>query len=192
MSYLNEEQIKNIGFKSYGKNIKISEMARFYNPQKITLGNNVRIDEFCIVSGNVTLGNNIHLAVYSYITGCDSGVIMEDFSGLAYGVKVFTDSDDYTGRSLTNPTIPDKYKPKKISKPILIQKHVIIGANSLVFPGVTIKEGCAIGANSMVTKTTKEWMVYSGSPAKELKSRKKDLLHLEEQYIRDLKNDSAI
>ncbi|EGQ9595723.1 TPA: acyltransferase [Vibrio alginolyticus] len=189
MSYLNREQLLSIGFKSIGQNVKISDMARFYNPGKISIGNNVRIDDFCIVSGNVSLGNNIHLAVYSYITGCDAGVVMEDFSGLAYGVKVFTDSDDYSGVSLTNPTVPDDYKPKKISKPVLIKKHVIIGANSIVLPGVVLGEGCAIGACSMVTKSTKEWRIYSGIPARDLKARKKDLLKLEAEYLEAKHND---
>lgn len=183
MAYLTREQMENYGFKAIGENVKISDMARFYNTSKISIGNNVRIDDFCIVSGKVTLGNNIHLAVYSYITGCDMGVVMEDFSGLAYGVKVFTDSDDYSGASLTNPTIPDQFKPKKISKPILIKKHVIVGAHSLIFPGVTLEEGCAIGAMAMVTKSTKPWGIYSGTPARLLKERKRDLLELEEQYL---------
>ncbi|MCG6223064.1 acyltransferase [Vibrio diabolicus] len=189
MAYLNEKEIKKIGFKSVGYNVKISDMARFYSPEKISIGNNVRIDDFCIVSGLVTLGNNVHLAVYSYITGCNSGVVMEDFSGIAYGVKVFTDSDDYTGRSLTNPTVPDEFKPKKISKPIRLEKHVIVGANSLVFPGVIVRIGTSIGANSMVTKSTKEWGVYSGVPAKFLKERKKDLLELEYKYLESINND---
>lgn len=187
MSYLNEEQLLSIGFNRVGKNVKISDMARFYNPGKISIGDNVRIDDFCIVSGNVSLGNNIHLAVYSYITGCDAGVVMEDFSGLAYGVKVFTDSDDYSGRSLTNPTIPDKYKPKKISKPIIIERHVIVGANSIIFPGVTLKIGTAVGAMTMITKTTEEWSIYSGIPARKIRNRKKDLLNLEEDYLNENK-----
>ncbi|MFA0358882.1 acyltransferase [Vibrio breoganii] len=187
MAYLTQEQIESIGFKNVGDNIKISDLARFYNPQKISIGNNVRIDDFCILSGNITLGNNVHIAVYSYLTGCDAGITMEDFSGLAYGVKVFTDSDDYTGRSLTNPTIPDKFKPKKISKPIRLEKHVIVGAGSAVFPGVTIKVGSAVGAMSMVTKTTDEWCIYSGVPAKKIKNRKKDLLELEKEYLNECK-----
>lgn len=188
MAHLTEEQLQTIGFKSLGKNVKISDMARFYSPHKISIGNNVRIDDFCIVSGNVTLGNNIHLAVYSYITGCDVGVVMEDFSGIAYGSKVFTDSDDYSGRSLTNPTVPEHLKPFKVAKPIHIKKHVIVGADSLVFPGVTLEEGTAVGAMSMVTKSTKPWGIYSGTPAKLLKERKKDLLKLEEQYYQECEN----
>ncbi|CAM1023664.1 TPA: acyltransferase [Proteus mirabilis] len=182
MSYLTKSEIENIGFKSFGVNLKISSLARFYNPQKISLSDNIRIDDFCIVSGKVTIGSNVQLAVYSYVTGCNAGIIMEDFTTLAYGVKIFTDSDDYSGNSLTNPTIPDIYKPGKISEPILIKKHSIVGANSLIFPGVTLEEGTAIGANSMVIKSTQPWTIYVGSPAKKLKYRSKNILLLEKEY----------
>ncbi|HGN9438952.1 acyltransferase [Proteus mirabilis] len=187
MPYLTENEIKKIGFKSFGTNLKISSFARFYNPQKISLSNNIRIDDFCIVSGKVTIGNNVQLAVYSYVTGCNTGLVMEDFTTLAYGVKVFTDSDDYSGNSLTNPTIPDIYKPGKISKPILIKKHSIVGANSLIFPGVTLEEGTAIGANSMVISSTEPWTIYVGSPAKKLKNREKHILLLEKEYKKSFK-----
>ena len=45
--YLTEEQIKNIGFKEYGKNLKISDKAVFYRPERISLGSNIQIDDFC-------------------------------------------------------------------------------------------------------------------------------------------------
>ncbi|WP_240783029.1 DapH/DapD/GlmU-related protein [Escherichia sp. E2562] len=84
----------------------------------------------------------------------------------------FSQSDDYTGRTMTNPTIPKKFK-KEIIKQVVIGKHVIIGTNSLVFPGVTIEEGCSVGAMTMVTKSTKPWGCYFGIPAKRIKERKK-------------------
>jgi acetyltransferase-like isoleucine patch superfamily enzyme len=38
-------------------------------------------------------------------------------------------------------------------------------------PGVTLSEGCVIGANSVVTKTTEPWTIYVGNPAKPTKKR---------------------
>ena len=64
-----------------------------------------------------------------------------------------------------------------------IGRHVIIGTNSLVFPGVTVTEGCSVGAMSMVTKSTEPWSIYFGSPAKRLKNRSRELLELEAQYL---------
>lgn len=40
-SFLTEEEIKSLGFKKYGDNLKISRFAHFYTPSTIEIGNNV-------------------------------------------------------------------------------------------------------------------------------------------------------
>ena len=186
MAYLTENQLAKVGFASIGKNVLISDKTSIYHPERISIGDRVRIDDFCIITGSVSLGNNIYISVYSYIFGGSNGVVMEDFSGLAYGVRVFTDSDDYSGASLTNPTIPERYKPRKTSKSILIKRHAIVGTSAVIMPGVTLGEGCAVGAMSMVTRSTEPWSICSGVPARRLKGRKKDLLELEKAYLESI------
>ena len=41
-------------------------------------------------------------------------------------------------------------------------------------PNVKIAFGSVVGANSLVTKDTKEWGIYLGTPAKRIKTRKSD------------------
>ena len=184
MAFLNEAQLEQMGFKTLGTNVRISDKASIYNPEQIKIGNNSRIDDFCVISGKVTIGRNVHIAVFCNVAGGEKGVALEDFSGLAYGCHVFTQSDNYGGRTLTNPTVPDKYK-REIKKEIVIGRHSIVGTNSLIFPGVVLAEGTSVGALSMVTKSTEEWSVYSGNPAKRIKARKRDLLELEKEYLAD-------
>ncbi len=83
---------------------------------------------------------------------------------------------------MTNPTIPDEYK-KEMKKEVTIGKHSIVGAGSIIMPGVTLAEGTSIGALSLVRKRTEEWSIYLGNPAKKITNRKKDLLDLEKQYL---------
>jgi acetyltransferase-like isoleucine patch superfamily enzyme len=182
MAFLSQQQIALMGFKSLGKNVRISDKASIHNPDQIQIGNNSRIDDFCVIAGNVSLGRNVHIAVFCNIAGGSEGVTLDDFAGLAYGCHVFSQSDDYSGRTLTNPTVPAEYK-RETKKAIHIGRHCIVGTNSLIFPGVTLGDGCSVGAMSMVTKSTEEWAVYSGIPAKKLKDRKKDLLVLEKAYL---------
>lgn len=173
-----------MGFKSLGANVRISEKASIFNPDQIAIGSNSRIDDFCVISGKVAIGRNVHIAVFCNVAGGERGVTLEDFSGLAYGCHVFTQSDDYSGRTLTNPTVPDKYK-QEIKEAIVIGRHSIVGTGSLIFPGVILAEGTSVGALSMVTKSTEEWSVYFGNPAKRIKARKRDLLELEKEYLAD-------
>ncbi|WP_416560452.1 acyltransferase [Limnohabitans sp. yimb22184] len=185
MAYLNNDQLNQMGFKRLGKNVKISDKASIYNSNEIEIGDNSRIDDFCVISGKISLGNYVHIAPHCLLAGGDLGVVMEDFSGLAYYVQVFSQSDDYSGSSLTNPTIPTKYK-SEIKKQVYLRRHVIIGAGSIVFPGVDVAEGCSIGAMTLVSKSTEPWGIYIGNPAKRIKNRKKDLLVLEAEFLREI------
>ncbi|GHW53747.1 acyltransferase [Vibrio cholerae] len=189
MAYFTDKELKKIGFKSLGKNVKISDRASIYNPELIEIGDNSRIDDFCVISGKITIGRNVHIAPFCLVAGGEKGVILEDFSGLAYQVQVFTQSDDYSGLTLTNPTIPSMFK-REIKREILISKHVIVGAGSIIMPGVILKEGTSIGAMSLIRKSTESWSIYLGNPAKKIKDRKKDLLQLEKLYLESGENDS--
>ena len=182
MAFLSGKSLKEMGFKSLGSNVKISDKAAIYNPELMEIGDYSRIDDFCVISGKVSIGRNVHIAVFCNVAGGELGVTLEDFSGLAYGCHVFSQSDDYSGRTLTNPTIPEKFK-KVLRSPVILKRHVIVGTCSVVLPGVTLEEGTSVGAMSMVTKSTEPWSVYFGIPAKKLKSRKKDLLILEQEYL---------
>lgn len=182
MAFLSQEQLLAMGFKSLGNRVRISDKAAIYNADLIDIGDNSRIDDFCVLSGKVAIGRNVHIAVFCNVAGGSEGVRLEDFAGLAYGCHVFSQSDDYTGRTLTNPTVPAIYKCET-KKAVHIGRHCIVGTNSLIFPGVTLGEGCSVGAMSMVTKSTEVWSVYSGVPARKLKDRKRDLLALEKAYL---------
>ncbi len=171
-----------MGFKSLGCNVLISDKASIYNHDQIEIGDYSRIDDFCVISGKVKIGRNVHIAVFCNVAGGEKGITFGDFSGLAYGCHVFTQSDDYSGTTLTNPTVPDEYK-REIKREIFIGRHSIVGTNSLVFPGVILAEGTAVGGHSMITKSTEEWSIYFGNPAKRIKERKKDLLNLEAEYL---------
>jgi galactoside O-acetyltransferase len=109
---------------------------------------------------------------------------MEDFSTLAPGVKLFSASDDYSGEKLTNPTVPIELTGGEKGK-VILKKHVIIGANSIVLPGCVIGEGCSIGALSIVKTSLEPWGVYAGIPVRRIKARKRELLSLARQ-VKDL------
>lgn len=189
MAYLTDIELRSIGFKALGNNVKISDKASIYNPEQIEIGNNSRIDDFCVISGKVKIGQYVHIAPFCLVAGGEMGIQLDDFSGLAYQVQVFSQSDDYSGRTMTNPTIPAKYK-NEIKKSVHIAKHVIIGAGSIIFPGVKLSEGCSVGAMSLVNKTTAAWGIYVGNPAKRVKERKQNLLDLEVEFLRGV-NDSV-
>jgi acetyltransferase-like isoleucine patch superfamily enzyme len=189
MAYLTTNQLEQLGFKFLGENVKISDKAAIYDAEKIEIDDHSRIDDFCIISGAVTIGKFCHITPYCLIAGGVPGVILEDFCTLAYGVKIFSQSDDYSGESMTNSLIPKKFK-EEIYKQVVIKKQSIVGSNSIVFPGVTLEDGSAIGAMSLVNESTTPWGIYFGVPAKRIKNRSRNLLPLEKIFLSEIDNDS--
>ena len=183
MSYYTQEQLTTMGFKSLGSNVKISDKASIYNCEQIEIGDHSRIDDFCVISGKVEIGRNVHIAPFCLVAGGNEGIVFEDFSGLAYQVQVFTQSDDYSGKTLTNPTIPEIYKTE-FKKRVVIGRHSIVGAGSIIMPGVVLAEGTSVGAISLIRKNTESWSIYVGNPAKKIKIRSKNLLNLEKEYLK--------
>ncbi len=181
MPFLNQDELQGLGFRSLGKNVCISTRAAIYNPELISIGDNSRIDDFCVVAGNVALGRNVHIAVFCNLAGGRAGIQMGDFSGLAYGCHLVAQSDDYSGATMTNPTVPMEYK-KEFVAPVKIGRHAILGTNSVVLPGVEIGEGAASGAGTIFTRSVEAWNIYVGAPARAIKSRERTLLQLAERY----------
>ena len=186
MAYYNEKELLLLGFKKLGRNVKISTKASIYDYNQIEIGDNSRIDDFCVISGKVLIGRNCHITPSCIIAGGEKGVFLEDFTTLAYGAKVFSQSDDYSGKTMTNSTVPIEYK-SEFKKEVFIKRHSIVGAGSIIMPGVILEEGTSVGAMSLVLKSTESWSIYVGSPAKRLKGRSNNLLKLEKNYLQSIK-----
>lgn len=86
---------------------------------------------------------------------------------------------------MVSPLVPSEYK-NETKKRVVLSRHVVVGAGSIIFPGVRIAEGCSVGAMTLVNKSTTAWGIYIGNPAKRVKERKKDLLILEKEFLETL------
>lgn len=183
MPFLNDEQLKNLGLRSYGTNVLISDKASFYNVKNISIGNNVRIDDFCILSagvGGITLKNYIHIACYTSLIG-RLNIMMDDFSVLSSKVAVYSSTDDFSGEYMISPMCKSEDSRVK-SVPIYIGKHTVVGTGSVILPGACIREGVALGAMTLLKTDTKEYSIYVGNPARYLRQRHDRCKQLAESY----------
>jgi acetyltransferase-like isoleucine patch superfamily enzyme len=181
-SYMSDEELRSLGISSIGCNVKISRRAVLYEPEKMAFGDHARVDDFCVLSGKVLIGRNVHVTVNNNLAGGSEGVVIHDFATIAYGCNIFSQSDDYSGETMTNSTIPAEFKNEK-KQQVVIGKHTIIGTRSTVFPGVQVAEGCSIGAHTLVNRSTEPWSIYVGSPARKIRDRKRDLEGLTLRYL---------
>lgn len=181
-SFLSETEIKAIGFKSAGKALKISRFARFYNAEQIIIGDYSRIDDFCLLSGQIEIGKYVHISAFSALYG-KMGIRMGDFSGLSPRCTIFSAMDDFSGNYMIGPELP-KTLTNITGGIVHIEKHVQIGAGSVVFPNLVINEGTVVGAMSLVNMSLPSWGVFAGIPCSFKKERKTDLLYSAQKIVK--------
>jgi len=180
-------QAYTLRFSHVGQDVVIWPLAKIVSPEVISIGDSVMIDDFVFLMGGkrTTIGSFVHIASFASITG-GGELLIEDLSGVSSGVRVYTGNDDYSGGGLTGPAVPEPYR-MPVRSFVQIRKHVIVGANTVILPGVTIGEGVAIGANSLIKSDCEPWTIYVGSPAKPLRARPRErILELEARLRSEL------
>jgi acetyltransferase-like isoleucine patch superfamily enzyme len=178
-------ELEQVGIR-VGANSSIHKSVLFFNPDKIVIGHHVRIDCFSVLSAGeegIMIGRNVHVAASSLVFGAGGQVVLSDFSALSARVTLFTTTDDYSEGYLTNPTVPERYK-KVRRGPIVLERHALIGAASVVLPGVTLARGCTVGAMSLVHQNVGEYEVVFGIPFRVIGRRDPNKLQeLENAYL---------
>jgi galactoside O-acetyltransferase len=187
MGILSKEQINEMGFARVGENVALSDKASYYNCGKISIGNNVRIDDFCVLSagdGGIEIGNYCHFAVFTSMMGAGK-ISFGDFGGTSSRVSIYSSNDDYSGAYLAGPQVPPEYT-NVYHADVVIGRHVIFGAGSVVLPGVVVEDGAVAGALSLVTKNMSAFCSYFGVPARKIGTRSRECLEKEQALMASL------
>lgn len=177
--YLTTPELRDAGFRHVGEDVKVHERASLYGLENISLGDHTRIDDFAIIiaTGPVTVGHHVSIPNFCFLGG-KHGIELGDFVTLAPGVKLFSASDDYSGEFLTGPTVPPSLTGGRHG-PVVLRRHVLLGAGTIVLPGCTIDEGSSVGALSLVKEDLPAWGMFAGIPCRRLRARHRDLLNRE-------------
>lgn len=165
--FLNEQEITQIGFRAVGQNVQISSRAVFYDAEQLSLGDHVRIDDFCVLAGPITMGHHVHLSVGCSLLG---EITIGNYCNLSYHTLVLARTDDFSGEHLVGPTVSEEFRAV-IMAPVVLQDHCLLGARTTVLPGVLLEEGTATGAHTLINRSTSRWMIYTGTPARPFKER---------------------
>lgn len=173
-SFYSEKELHALGLKSIGKNIFLSRKASIYLPETISIGNNVRIDDFCVLSGKIVLGNNIHISAYCALYGAN-GIELKGDCGISPQSIIFSAMDDFLGDYLIGPVYPSSLTNVTGGK-VVMERFTQLGANTIVFPNIIIKEGAVTGAMTLVNKNLEEWTINTGIPVNKSRPRRKGLL----------------
>jgi galactoside O-acetyltransferase len=183
-SFLPRDELATLGLGSFGDNVLVSSKASIYGAENIRLGNNVRIDDFCVISagsGGVEIESMVHIAAYTSLIG-RGRICIGAFSNLSSRVSVYSSSDDYSGEWMTNPMVPAEFTGVTDAD-VRLGRHVIVGSGSVILPGVMLEDGVAIGALSLVKDDCEAFGIYAGIPARRIAERGRRLLEIERQLV---------
>jgi galactoside O-acetyltransferase len=168
-SFLTEAEVRDIGLASVGRSPRISRHARLYGASRIRLGDDVRIDDFAVLSAGragIDLAGHNHIAVGALLFG---DVTLKAWSTVSSRAAVYSTSDDFGVDTHTYPHVDEGRA--LVDAPVVIGSRVVIGTGSTILPGASIADGVSVGTMSLVNRPITEPGVYAGIPARFIKAR---------------------
>jgi dTDP-4-amino-4,6-dideoxy-D-glucose acyltransferase len=184
--FLNSDELASLSLATVGRSVRVSRHALFFNPERISLGDHTRVDAFCIISAGppgIRVGRNVHISAYSAILGREA-VDIADFATISVRCAIFSSSDDYSGATMANATIPDQYRGS-VDAPVSVQPHALIGAGCIILPGVTVGESASVAAASLVKTDVAPYDVVAGVPARVIGRRLSEHRSIAAKLLRD-------
>jgi len=169
-AYYNYNELKELGFAKLGENVLISKSSNIYGHKNISIGSNVRIDDFCVIAapnGSLIIEGNTHIGPFSYL-GCSGHIKLDRFVSISSGAKLFTSTDDYSMNFLHGPMVDSEFV-NTTSGPILMREASLIGSSAIVLPNVEFGEGSVLGSLSLAMINLESHWIYSGNPAKKVR-----------------------
>ncbi len=148
LAFLTTDELHQFGFGKVGRHVQVSRKCSLYGI-KGSLGDHVRVDDYCTLKGNVVIESYVHIAGYVLISGFGGRVTFKAFSSAAARATILATSDDHRANSLSNSCVPKEYLTS-ICGPITIGVGTLVGAHCVVLPNVNIGDGASIGSGCVV------------------------------------------
>jgi maltose O-acetyltransferase len=129
-------------FKHCGKNLIIRPHVRIYNPNRLTVGNDVMISRYSYISagGGITIGDRVVLSPF---------------------VKIWSINHNFD--KIDIPILEQGWK----TRPVIIEDDVWIAMNAIILPGTYIGKGAIIAAGTVLpNKSIKPYSIIAGNPGK--------------------------
>jgi acetyltransferase-like isoleucine patch superfamily enzyme len=181
-------------FRRVGVNVILGKGLTVRHPSKITLGDNVAIDDYCSLDARggdgsaISIGDNAVISRNTILrtkdgtiglaAGCNIGsnCILASISTLEIGNNLLMASNCFVtagGQHVYDRTDLPVYSQGMISRGgITIGDNVWIGAHVTILDGISIGDNAIIGACSLVNKDIPPFAIAYGIPAKPVRDRR--------------------
>ena len=154
-----------------GNGVRIASQAMLRantdHPTGISIGDHSTVHESALIAANrgrVTIGRRCWLAQFCLITG-NGHVRIGDNVLIAAHISINTVSHHFERCDIP---IDDQ---GIYCDPVIIEDDVWIGLSAIILQGVTIGHGAIVGAGAVVTRDVPPWSVVMGVPARVIRRR---------------------
>ena len=182
-----------IKLKKCGSNVIIDLGVIINGAELITIGDNVHIDKYCIIStgrvlvgqihkkenssfkfkeGELIIGNNVHIVQFCVLMAY-GGMHIHDFCTLSSGTKIYSLSNlpyDPDDKKKIVSIMPYEQAPF-ICSPVVLEENVWLGLNCIVMPGTLVQKNSFAVSNSLLLGSYPENSYLSGNPAIKIRNR---------------------
>ena len=178
-------------FATCGRNVFFGTDIVLRHPHKISIGDDVVIDDGCVLDAKgtsnrgITIGNGVFVGRHCSLHTKDGEIVLEDRTNIGPFSTVFSASRVIIGRDTliaaysylvggghafdeTGVPILDQPRP---SRGITVGAGSWIGTGVSVLDGVTIGRGVVVGAHAVVTRDLPDLSVAAGIPAAVVRTR---------------------
>lgn len=162
--------------------LKLSVSHKYYSKKDF-----LRCDQRVFIHDGVYIGNPENLSIESDVyIGPGSkifaagGVLLGRGVVIGEAVQIMSSNHEYDA--------PDQnmlpFNNNHVYRETALNSFSWVGNNSIILPGVQLGSYCVIGAGSVVTKSTEDFGVYAGNPAKLIKYRKnRDIMNITHNWV---------
>jgi acetyltransferase-like isoleucine patch superfamily enzyme len=177
---------------SCGRNVIFGQNVVLRHPHKIHIGDNVMIDDNCLVDAKGTSNNGIRIGSGVFvgrntILSCKNGnIALADGANIGFNCEIFSASDVTIGKNtlvaaycyliggdheMTDPEAPVIEQGRK-SAGVHVGDGAWLGAGAKILDGVNIGDRAVIGAGAVVRASVPAGATAVGIPAKIIGSAK--------------------
>lgn len=172
--------------RSCGTGVFFGRGVVFRHPGRVSLGDNVIIDDLCLLDAKgednegIVIGDGVFLGRNTILSCKNGNIIIGDGANIGFNCEIFSSSEVRLGRNAMiaaysyviggSHEFSGRHTPfveqKEISSGVRLDENVWLGAGVKVLDGVSIGRDTLVGAGAVVSESLPPGVVAVGMPAR--------------------------
>lgn len=180
--YYSREELLKLGFSSVGEGVTFSRKTSIFDLRG-NIGNHVRVDDFCILTGHLEIGNYVHIGAFCSLSGVAGVVTLKDCCSLSDAISIFTSYEDGQADALSGALVPSEATKVTVGD-VSVGRAALVGALCVVMPGVNIGDAASVGSQAVVKDAVQEGAIVTSNAARSIGFGKKNIDVIMESYYK--------